>query len=873
LSKALSDRYKIERELGSGGMATVYLAEDLKLERKVAVKVLRPELAVALGPERFLREVKLTARLQHPHILPLHDSGEAEEFLYYVMPYVEGESLRDRLNREKQLPVEDALQIAREVADALGSAHKHNVIHRDIKPENILLEEGHAVVADFGIARAVDVAGGTKLTETGIALGTPEYMSPEQGAGSGELDGRSDIYSLGCVLYEMLGGQPPFTGVTVESVIHQHIGAKPSPVSEVREAVPSQVTVTLDRMLAKTPADRFATAAQFSEALAARVPTRAAPAAPASVLPRSRRVGRLAIVGVAGVVAVAGALLVFALGREPPVPAEAAYERTAIAVLPFQNLTTAESRAYFASGLHDELLTQLAKVAALKVISRTSVLSYASTAKPLTEIAAELAVGSIVEGSVQVEGNRLRVNVQLIDAATDEHVWAERYDRTLDDAFATQSEIAERIVTAVGATLTDAEGTAIATAPTDDAEAYRLYLQGEEYRRRPGYLQRNLEIAQQLYERALERDPEFALAYASLSYVHGTVHWFGYDPYPSRLESQRAAAEAAVRLAPGLPQARWAMGLVHYQGPRDYAKALEEFTLAVEGLPGSAELWSYVGYAHRRLGHLDQALAAYEKVIALDPRDAQVLDDLGGNTLRQLRRYEEAIAVLNRALELAPDLGRAQLMKAHVYLRWRGELDTLRNLLERGPESYGPSGSKDVWRVRLALWERKPEVLLTLLGVPVLVTFESGLGYTPGLLYAAWAQQLRGDRAAAAQAFTGALQQLDSVLRELPDDWRVHASRGLALAGLGRPSEAKREADWVTKSTAYADLWERPVLSERRARIFAQAGLVAEALAEIEPLLAGPSWTSVHMLRLDPIWDPIRDDPRFQALLEKYDKR
>jgi serine/threonine-protein kinase len=283
LRSALSDRYRIERELGSGGMATVYLAEDLKLDRKVALKVLKPELAAALGLQRFLREIKLTAQLQHPHILPLFDSGQAvvpplreaergtggEAFLYYVMPYVEGESLRDRLNREKQLPVDDALQIAREVADALGSAHKHDVIHRDIKPENILLEEGHAVVADFGIARAVDVAGGTKLRETGIALGTPEYMSPEQAAGGRDLDGRSDIYSLGCVLYEMLGGHPPFTGVTVESSVSQHMTAEPRPVTQVRPTVPAEVVETISRLLAKAPADRFATGAEVADVLTA----------------------------------------------------------------------------------------------------------------------------------------------------------------------------------------------------------------------------------------------------------------------------------------------------------------------------------------------------------------------------------------------------------------------------------------------------------------------------------------------------------------------------------------------------------------------------------------------------------------------------
>jgi len=266
LTAALADQYAIVRELGRGGMATVYLAEDVKHGRNVAIKVLRPELAGALGPERFLREIEIAARLDHPHILPLYDSGRAGEFLYYVMPFVEGESLRDRLNREKQLPTEEALQIAREVADALSYAHSRDVVHRDIKPENILLAGGHARVADFGIARAITEAGGARLTGTGLAIGTPTYMSPEQAAGSGDLDGRSDLYSLGCVLYEMLAGRPPFTG-PLESMVHQHLTAEPAAITTVRPAVPPAVAAALQRVLAKTPADRFSPAAQFAEAL------------------------------------------------------------------------------------------------------------------------------------------------------------------------------------------------------------------------------------------------------------------------------------------------------------------------------------------------------------------------------------------------------------------------------------------------------------------------------------------------------------------------------------------------------------------------------------------------------------------------------
>ncbi len=295
LTAVLADRYRIERELGQGGMATVYLAEDLKHARKVAIKVLRPELAMALGAERFLREIATTANLRHPHILPLYDSGEAAGFLYYVMPLVEGESLRDRLTRQKQLPIDEALAIAREVADALGYAHQRGVIHRDIKPENILLEGGHAVVADFGIARAVSAAGGARLTETGLSIGTPLYMSPEQAAADPDLDGRSDLYSLGCVLYEMLGGQPPFTGPMAEIVTRQHMITDAAPITNLRPTVSPEVAGALARSLAKNPADRFNPVAQFADALrpgsgVAGVSTKPTIATPAGAAKR-RRIG------------------------------------------------------------------------------------------------------------------------------------------------------------------------------------------------------------------------------------------------------------------------------------------------------------------------------------------------------------------------------------------------------------------------------------------------------------------------------------------------------------------------------------------------------------------------------------------------------
>jgi len=876
LTAALADRYRVDREIGRGGMAHVFLAHDLKLDRPVALKVLRPDLAAVLGGRRFLREITLAAKLEHPHILGIHDSGEADGLLYYVMPFVEGESLRDRLRREKQLPVDDALQISREVADALSYAHSHGVIHRDIKPENILLESGHAVVADFGIARAITAAGGEKLTETGMAIGTPAYMSPEQAAGSKDLDGRSDLYSLGCVLYEMLAGQPPFTGPTVESVIHQHLAVEPPSVTNLRPAVPASVVAALARALAKTPADRFNPVALFGEALreggpgdrgtAGRIPAeRVRPTVPLSL--------RTALFGVAAVVVVGGALLIVRSGREAPTPAAPAYARTAIAVLPFQNLSAEGPHAYFAGGLHDELLTQLSKVAALKVISRTSVMGYAGKNIPLRQIASELGVGSVVEGSVQVIGGRLRVNVQLIDAATDAHLWAERYDRTLDDAFAIQSDVAQRIVAAVGAALGGAERQGLAEAPTANAEAYRLYLQGRDYRRRPGQLRQNNKIAQELFERALALDPGFALAHAELSQVHGAMYFSQYDPSPARAARQRQEAEAALRLAPDLPQAHLAMGLAHYWGRRDYRRALDEFATALRVLPNDAELWSLIGYVHRRLGHWDEVVTAFEKATQLDPRDANLFYNLGGVTFLGMNRYAEAVRAFDQALSLAPDLHVAAVRKGIAYVLWQGQLDTLRAVLSRLPSDadLGARGTRAAQHVQLLLWERQADSLLRLLKTARVAVFDAQISYVPASLYAAWAHQLRGNRSAAHAAFDSARVLLDSAVRVFPDEWRVHSARGLALAGLGRRDDALREARWLRESAVYRQdaLWGPPA-AEDRARILAQAGEADAALDEIERLLAQRSWLSVHTLRLDPRWDPIREHPRFKALLARY---
>jgi serine/threonine-protein kinase len=418
LNTALADHYIIDRELGRGGMALVYLARDLKHERFVALKTLRPEIAMALGRERFLREIRLAARLQHPNILPVYDSGDAAGTLYYVMPFVEGESLRERLEHEPQLPLDDALQITREVADALAYAHDHDVVHRDIKPENIMLSGGHAIVTDFGIARAVSAAGGDKLTETGLAIGTPAYMPPEQSAGTGKVDRRSDIYSLACVLYETLAGQPPFTGPTAQAIMARHSLDSVPRLKVVRETIPDDVEAVIERALEKVPADRYQTAVQFREALSSastgRV-SRVTPRRSSLLAPLRRHRATAAAGGVALLVALTWAVL----GRRGTAGAgTAGLDLRHVAVLYFDDQSPDSSLGFLADGLTEGLIAQLAQVRTLRVVSRNGVFPFRHADLPRDSIARAVGAGTLVEGSVEPVRDRVRVTVRLVDGSS-----------------------------------------------------------------------------------------------------------------------------------------------------------------------------------------------------------------------------------------------------------------------------------------------------------------------------------------------------------------------------------------------------------------------------------------------------------------------
>src|SRR5947208_6171320 len=521
-------------------MATVYLAEDRKHHRLVAIKVLKPELAGALGPERFLREIEIAARLNHPHILALIDSGESDGFLYYVMPYVEGESLREHLEREGQLPLEEALRIAREVASALSHAHSHDVVHRDIKPENILISGGEAVVADFGIGRAITAAARDTLTGTGIAIGTPGYMSPEQATGGARLDGRSDIYSLACVLYEMLAGDPPFVASSAHAIAARQSMDPVPRLRTVRETVPAAVEQVIGQALAKVAADRFATAAAFAEALQAAVTTAASAAA-------QRAPARRVVAVVAVVVALVGGFGVWRWRHGRPATADA----VRLAVLPFENLGDS-ARGYFADGMTDEVRGKLASLAGLQVIASTSSNQYRHTTKHPEEIGRELGVRYLLLGRVRwtqsARGvSRVRVDpelMQVADVAAPTTRWEQSFDAPLTDVFEMQTNIAGQVAHELQLTLTPAAQQALARRPTASLAAYDAFLKGEAASQGSNVIALpSLRQAIGYYEQAVTLDSAFALAWARL----GQSRAFAYEGWGNLPTDARAARVAAER--------------------------------------------------------------------------------------------------------------------------------------------------------------------------------------------------------------------------------------------------------------------------------------------------------------------------------------
>jgi serine/threonine protein kinase/Flp pilus assembly protein TadD len=628
LRASLTNAYTIDRELGRGGMATVYLAQDCKHDRVVALKVLHPDLAASLGPDRFLREIKLAARLNHPHILPLHDSGEADGFLYYVMPYVEGESLRERLDRERLLPVDEAVHHARSIASALDYAHRQGIVHRDMKPENVMLYEGEAMVMDFGIAKAVSAAGSETLTQTGMMVGTPAYVSPEQAAGDVNLDGRSDQYSLACVLYEMLSGERPFTGPTPQAIMSKRFTEIARPLRTVRNSVPESVERAVTKAMSTDAGERFPTASMFAQALASGLTT-----------PTDTQT----------------------------IPQPVVSAAKSVAVLPFANMSPDPENEYFTDGMAEEIINALTKIQSLRVASRTSSFAFKGKNEDINEIGRKLRVSTVLEGSVRKMGNRLRITAQLVNVADGYHLWSERYDREMEDVFAIQDDISQAIVKALRVILSEGEKKAIESSRTDNLQAYEFYLRGRQFFE---FRRKSLEYARQMFKRAIELDPNYALAHAGIADCCSLLYMM-FDARESNLKQAESASNTALQLAPDLAEAHVARGIA-FSLSQSYGDAEREFEKAMRLDPKLFEAPYFWGRACHAQGRDVEAVRLFQVAGSLRPDDYPAVVFLGQahKSLGQIAEYDaayrRALMLIEERLELNPDDARAWNLGATI---------------------------------------------------------------------------------------------------------------------------------------------------------------------------------------------------------------
>ena len=633
LRGALSQTYNIDRELGRGGMATVYLAQDVKHERPVALKVLHPELAASLGTDRFLREIKTAARLNHPHILPLHDSGECDGFLYYVMPYVEGESLRERLDREHQLPVEEAVHHARSIAAALDYAHRQNIVHRDIKPENVMLYEGEAMVMDFGIAKAVSVAGHDTLTQTGMMVGTPAYVSPEQAAGEPNIDGKSDQYSLGCVLYEMLSGERAFTGPTAQAVMAKRFTESPKSLRSLRGSVPESVERAVTKAMSADASARYKTAAMFAQALASgslSTPTDTA-----------------------------------------TLPQQTVSAAKSVAVLPFVNASADPENEYFADGMAEEIINALSKVQTLRVASRIVSFALKGKNEDLGDVGRKLHVSTVLDGTVRRMGNRVRITAQLVNVADGYQLWSERYDREMEDIFAIQDDISQAIVKALKVILSEDEKKAIEKPRTVNLQAYEFYLRGRQFFHQ--LRRKSLEYARQMFNRAIEIDPDYALAYAGVADCCSLLYTY-FDARESNLRQADAASQKALELEPDLAEAHVARAIANSLN-NQHAEAEEHFERAIRLDPKLYEAAYFYGRALKSQGRFTEAVKQFERATIIRPEDFSAAS-MQASSLQSLGMHAESEAINRRVLklikdrlELNPDDARACNLCATTYAK------------------------------------------------------------------------------------------------------------------------------------------------------------------------------------------------------------
>jgi len=885
--------YEIDRredgnlfELGRGAMGVTFRATDTSLQRKVALKIIKIDIAARSADtrERFMREARAAAALRHENIATIHQFGMRFETgqYFYAMELIEGETLEERVRRAGPLDARTTIQIAQQVTSALAAAEKCGLVHRDLKPANLMLvstdaETTHVTnntkllvkIIDFGLAKAIHTQTDPKSLTHDRFVGTPAFASPEQFEHS-PLDVRSDIYSLGETLWFALTGKTPFAGHSVEE-IHRAQKSNVLPIEQLKAAhVPSRLRSLLESMLALEPASRPGT-----HELSAQL-QRCSPEA------RTARRTRVALSAAALLVLAMSALFVLRPSRIRNAPLNPAPDKS-IAVLPFENRSEDKANAYFADGIQDEILTRLSNIADLKVISRTSTRQYQSKPANLREIAKQLGVANILEGSVQKVADQVRVNVQLINAQTDSHLWADTYDRKLNDIFGVESEIAKGIAESLQAKLTGREEKALADKPTNNPEAYDAYLRGLafEARQRLSFSWDLRWKAAGFYERAVQLDPNFAIAWARLSRADADLYFNRVDAATAaRGDLAKRALENAQKLEPNSSETLLALGYYQYWVLRDYGDAITTFERVTKMLPGNSEVRYALALVTRREGHWDQSVTYWEQALALDPRNMELLTEAAW-TYTMLRQFPAALKLDDRALDITPNDPDVNASKASIY-QAQGNLQQAARLLSEIP------GQKPFERIfatkitQLRLERNYGEAIRLLQAGLAQFPFASETEKAFYQLNLAFMQRLAGDLAGAKLTAEQARTTYEQLHRDQPERSGWAAALSLAYAAMGEKDSAIKLAERAIVLLPRAkDAMDGPGLEANLALIQTIFDEKSRPISTLTQLLQttytnlfGQGPITPALLRLDPLWDPLRGDPAFQKLCEdKLDKR
>ena len=866
--------YELLEEIGRGGQGVVYRAHQESLNRTVALKV------IGLGPwateshlKRFRREAEAAANLDHPFIVPIHEVGERDGCCYFSMNFIEGGQL-DEVVRRTPISIRQVAELIAKLARTVHYAHEHGILHRDIKPGNILLDtKGEPHLTDFGLARLVEAE--STVTRTLEAMGTPSYMAPEQAAGNNAAVSKAtDVYGLGAVFYELLTGHPPFAGGTTYQTIRLLLDTEPQQPRLWNRKIARDLSTICLKCLEKDPQRRYSSALALAEDLEHWLKHEPIQAKRSGFFTHARKWVRrkpdiAALIAALAALATAIAWSVWESELFRPAPEKS------IAVLPFENLSRDPNNAYFADGIQEEILTRLASIADLRVISRTSMQHYQSKPKNLGEIAKQLGVAHILEGSVQKSGDVVRVNVQLIKAASNSNLWADTFDRKLTDVFSVESDIAKAVADQLRARLTGEEEQVVAAKPTDNPEAYDAYLRGLAYTLKTGNNAANALAAQKYLREAVRLDPKFALAWALLSNVDAHGYLVGsLQPTVALREEARQAAETAVTLQPNLGEAILAKGYYHYACLKDYDAAVRYFEKAPQFLPNSSRIPEVLAYVARRRGEWGRSESYFNEAERLDPRNVRLLTNQA-YSYSVLRRFPEALRKFDQVLNIMPDDVDTLAYKAAI-LQAEGDLPRAAALLAPLRPNADHTSALET-QVYQAILERRPAQIISRLK-EILAKPDPALGYINGRLrfWLGWAQDVAGDHAAAQESWRQARSELESFLKEQPENYDLIGDLALTNMGLGDRAAALALSErGIAVLPIEKDVVTGAAPIETLARVAAQTGEPDRAIAALQQVLSIPGTGALDkympltpaLLRLDPMFDPLRSDPRFQKLV------